>query len=136
MAIVTVGIDLAKDVFAVHGVDAGGRAILQRPSVARAKLAELVCSLPPCVIGMEACSGAHHWTRLFAAHGHAVRLRASRFVAPYRLSGKRGKNDMRGSFRRAKPAGSCPSMKGLAVTLPQHDVDVFEARFTAEHGGA
>jgi transposase len=93
MAIVTVGIDLAKNVFAVHGVDATGRAALQRPSVARGKLAELVCALPPCLIGMEACSGAHHWARLFAAHGHTVRLMAPKFVAPYRLSGKRGKND-------------------------------------------
>jgi transposase len=51
-----------------------------------------VASLPPCVIGMEACSGAHHWARLFIAHGHTVRLMAPKFVA-YRLSGKRGKND-------------------------------------------
>lgn len=93
MAIVTLGIDLAKNVFALHGVDAAGRAVLVRPSVARGKLLELVASLPPCVIGMEACSGAHHWARLFAAHGHTVRLMAPKFVVPYRLSGKRGKND-------------------------------------------
>ncbi len=93
MAIVTVGIDLAKNVFAVHGVDEHGKAVLVRPSVARAKLHELIASLPPCLIGMEACSGAHHWARLFQAHGHTVRLMAAKFVAPYRLSGKRGKND-------------------------------------------
>jgi transposase len=74
MAIVTVGIDLAKNVFAVHGVDTTGRAVLVRPSVARAKLAELLASLPPCLVGMEACSGAHHWARLFASYGHTVRL--------------------------------------------------------------
>ena len=93
MAILYVGIDLAKNVFALHGVDATGRAVLVRPSVARSKLLELVASLPPCLIGMEACSGAHHWARLFASHGHTVRLMAPKFVAPYRLSGKRGKND-------------------------------------------
>lgn len=93
MAIVTLGIDLAKNVFAVHGVDATGKPALMRPSVARAKLLELVASLPPCLIGMEACSGAHHWARLFAGHGHTVRLMAPKFVVPYRLSGKRGKND-------------------------------------------
>jgi len=93
MAIVTLGIDLAKNVFALHGVDATGKVALNRPSVARAKLLELVASLPPCLIGMEACSGAHHWARLFQAHGHTVRLMAPKFVAPYRLSGKRGKND-------------------------------------------
>jgi len=49
--------------------------------------------LPPCTIGMEACSGAHHWARQFARFGHTVRLMASKLVAPYRMSGKRGKND-------------------------------------------
>ena len=93
MAIVTLGIDLAKNVFALHGVDATGRAVLVRPSVQRGKLLEVVASLPPCLIGMEACSGAHHWARLFQAHGHTVKLMAPKFVAPYRLSGKRGKND-------------------------------------------
>jgi transposase len=62
-AIVTIGIDLAKNVFAVHGVDATGKPALVRPNVARAKLLELIASLPPCLIGMEACSGAHHWAR-------------------------------------------------------------------------
>ncbi len=93
MCIVFVGIDLAKNVFAVHGVNDAGRPALVRPSVPRAKLLELIASLPPCTVGMEACSGAHHWARLFAAHGHTVRLMAPKFVAPYRLSGKRGKND-------------------------------------------
>ena len=93
MTIVTIGIDLAKNVFAIHGVDATGKAVLVRPSVARAKLLELIASLPPCLIGMEACSGAHHWAREFATFGHTVRLMAPKFVVPYRLSGKRGKND-------------------------------------------
>jgi transposase len=93
MAILYVGIDLAKNVFAVHGVDATGKATLVRPVVPRARLHELIASLPPCTIGMEACSGAHHWARLFMAHGHTVRLMAPKFVVPYRLSGKRGKND-------------------------------------------
>jgi transposase len=93
MAIVTLGIDLAKNVFALHGVDATGKAVLLRPNVVRGKLLEVVAALPPCLIGMEACSGAHHWARLFQAYGHTVRLMAPKFVAPYRLSGKKGKND-------------------------------------------
>lgn len=93
MAILYVGIDLAKSVFAVHGVNEAGRPDLVRPSVPRARLLELIAALPPCTIGMEACTGAHHWARLFTAHGHTVRLMAPKFVAPYRLSGKRGKND-------------------------------------------
>ena len=64
-----------------------------RPALARAKLHELVAGLAPCTIAMEACSGAHHWARLFVAHGHTVRLIAPKFVAPYRMSGVRGKND-------------------------------------------
>ena len=93
MAILYVGIDLAKNVFAVHGVDEHGKPTLVRPSVPRARLHQLVAALPRCTIGMEACSGAHHWARLFAQHGHTVRLMAPKFVAPYRMSGKRGKND-------------------------------------------
>ncbi len=93
MTILYVGIDIAKNVFAVHGINEVGKPELVRPNVARARLHELIAALPPCVIGIEACSGAHHWARLFMAHGHTVRLMAPKFVVPYRLSGKRGKND-------------------------------------------
>src|SRR5678815_4694838 len=77
MAILYVGIDLAKNVFAIHGVDEHGKAVLVRPSVPRARLHQLVAALPPCTIGMEACSGAHHWARLFAQHGHTCLLYTS-----------------------------------------------------------
>jgi transposase len=93
MAILTVGIDLAKNVFALHGVNEVGKPELLQPRVPRAKLHALVATLPPCTIGIEACSGAHHWARLFQAHGHTVRLIAPKLVTPYRMSGKRGKND-------------------------------------------
>ncbi|MGP2471175.1 IS110 family transposase [Yersinia sp. 2540 StPb PI] len=90
MAVVTVGIDLAKNVFAVHGVDKNGNAVLVKPKVDRQRCPN---SLPPCVIGMEACSGAHYWARLFKQYGHDVKLMAPKFVSPYRLAGKTGKND-------------------------------------------
>lgn len=93
MSIITVGIDLAKNVFAVHGVNDTGKAELIKPKVPRDQLLDLIAQLPPCLIGMEACSGAHHWARLFRQHGHNVKLIAPKFVTPYRLSGKRGKND-------------------------------------------
>jgi transposase len=93
MAILFVGIDLAKSVFALHGVDEHGKAVLVAPKVARDKLVGMMAALAPCTIGMEACSGAHHWARLFAGLGHTVRLMAPKFVAPYRMSGRRGKND-------------------------------------------
>ena len=93
MSIMTVGIDLAKNVFAVHGVDENGKAVLIKPKVSRDQLLPLIAQLPPCLIGIEACSGAHHWARLFRDYGHTVELMAPKFVTPYRMSGKRGKND-------------------------------------------
>ena len=93
MNIITVGIDLAKNVFAVHGVDENGKAELVKPKITRDQLLPLIVQLPPCLIGMEACSGAHHWARLFRQHGHTVKLMAPKFVTPYRMGGKRGKND-------------------------------------------
>jgi transposase len=80
-------------VFAVHGIDEAGKVQLRQPKVARAKLNALVASLPPCTIGIEACTGSHYWARQFQAHGHTVRLMAPKLVTPYRMSGKRGKND-------------------------------------------
>lgn len=116
MAIVTVGIDLAKSVFAVHGVGDSGKPELLRPEVRRHKLSELIGALPPCLIGMEACSGAHHWAREFEKMGHTVRLMAAKFVAPYRMSGKRGKNDANDAAAlpsakrsRDRPCALCPS---------------------------
>lgn len=93
MAIVTVGIDLAKNVFAVHGVNESGKPELVKPEVRRDKLLALIASLPPCLIGMEACSGAHYWAREFQTMGHTVRIMAPKFVSPYRMGGRHAKND-------------------------------------------
>jgi transposase len=90
--ITTVGIDLAKNVFSLHGVDALGRTVLRR-TVRRDRLTETVAALPACLIGMEACSGAHEWGRRFRCHGHTVKLMAPKFVAPYRKSDKNDGND-------------------------------------------
>ena len=77
----------------MHGVDETGKTALIKPSVRREALLELIAKMPPCLIGMEACSGAHHWARQF----QEVRTHGSnhygKFVAPYRLSGRKGKND-------------------------------------------
>ena len=90
--ITTVGIDLAKNVFSLNGVDGAGRVVLRR-TVRRDQLLEVVARLSSCLIGMEACSGAHEWGRRFQAFGHTVRLMAPKFVAPYRKSGKNDGND-------------------------------------------
>jgi transposase len=92
-AVAVVGIDLAKNVFAVHGVNAVGKPVLVRPAVRRDQLLALLAQLPPCLIGMEACTGAHHWARQLIKLGHAPRLMAPKLVAPYRMQGKHGKND-------------------------------------------
>ena len=64
MSIIVIGIDLAKNIFAVHGINHDGKAELVKPRVNREQLLPLIANLPPCLIGMEACSGAHHWARL------------------------------------------------------------------------
>lgn len=81
MTIVTVGIDLATNVFAVHGLGESGSAELMRPDVPCARLLERVAGLPPCRIGMEACSGAHPWVELESdPHGATLRKDASQFA--------------------------------------------------------
>jgi transposase len=105
-----VGIDLAKNVFSLHGVDAGGAVVL-RQSVSRAKLSAVVAQLPPCLIGMEACSGAHEWARRFRQFGHTVKLMAAQFVAAYRKNGKNDGNDAEAICE----AVSRPSMRFVPV---------------------
>ena len=90
MNITTVGIDLAKNVFQVHGVDARGKVVL-RKQLKRDQVARFFVNLPPCLIGMEACASAHHWGRTLERFGHAVRLMAPQFVKPYV---KTNKNDV------------------------------------------
>ena len=90
--VTTVGIDLAKNVFSIHAVDESG-AVIFRKTVTRSRLLSVVGQWPACLIGMEACSGAHEWARRFQVMGHAVRIVAPRFVTPYRRSGKNDGND-------------------------------------------
>lgn len=89
MHIATIGVDLAKHIFQVHGVDTEGRVVLRR-RLRRAQLMPFFAALPPCRIGMEACGTAHHWAREFRALGHDVRLMPAHYVKAYV---KRGKND-------------------------------------------
>jgi transposase len=89
MNVTTVGIDLAKSVFRVHGVDARGKAVLRR-QLRREQVAAFFVNLPPCLIGMEACASAHYWGRTLERFGHTVRLMAPQFVKPYV---KTNKND-------------------------------------------
>ncbi|MDG4898848.1 IS110 family transposase [Mesorhizobium sp. WSM4976] len=89
MSVVSVGIDLAKSVFQIHGVDASGHAVLRR-RLGRRELLVFFARLSPCLIGMEACSSAHHWARELSRFGHDVRLIPPQYVKPYV---KRNKTD-------------------------------------------
>ena len=89
MKVMTVGIDLAKNVFQVHGVNEHGKAVLKK-QLKRDKVTEFFANLQPCLVGMEACGSAHHWARKLRDLGHDVRLMAPQFVRPYV---KTNKND-------------------------------------------
>jgi transposase len=87
----TIGLDLAKNVFQVHGVDASGRIVVRR-QLRRGAVEPFFALLPRCIVGMEACGSAHHWARLIGSYGHEVKLMPPAYVKPYV---KRNKNDGR-----------------------------------------
>jgi transposase len=89
MSVVSIGLDLAKSVFQVHGVDASGHAALRR-KLARSELLAFFAKQPHCLVGMEACSSAHDWARELVRLGHEVRLIPPQYVKPYV---KRNKTD-------------------------------------------
>jgi len=89
--IITIGLDLAKNVFQLHGIDASGGVVLRR-QLRRNALEKFFAQLPPCTVGMEACGSAHHWARVIGSYGHQVRLMPPAYVKPYV---KRNKNDGR-----------------------------------------
>jgi len=104
------GIDIAKQVFHLVGMDAHGT-IVVRKRLYRAQVLVFIAQLPPTCMGMEACGGAHYWARRFREHGHEVKLMAPQFVAPYR---KANKNDMRDAEAIAE-ALTRPTMRFVPV---------------------
>ena len=92
MQIVRIGLDLAKYVFEVHGVDAHGK-IVMRKTLRRAAVSTFFANLPPCLVGMEASNGAHYWASVLTDLGHKVRLISPQFVTPYVKSNKNDRND-------------------------------------------
>jgi transposase len=85
--IATIGLDIAKHVFQVHAADAKGRVMLKK-TLRRSQVARFFSTLAPCLVGIEACGGAHFWARKLEAQGHTVRLMAPQFVKPYVKSQK------------------------------------------------
>lgn len=110
MKITTIGIDLAKEVFQVHGVDERGKVVV-RKQLKRKDVAKYFANLEPCLIGMEACGSAHHWARKLGDYGHTVRLMAPQFVKPYV---KTNKNDVADAEAICE-AVARPNMRFVAV---------------------
>ena len=112
MKVLTIGIDLAKSSFSLHGVDQHGKVKI-RKTVKRHKLLETIAQLPSSLIAMEACSGAHHWSRVFQSleQQHDVRIIAPKYVAPYRKGGKNDSNDAEAICE----AASRPNMRFVSV---------------------
>lgn len=92
MNIMRIGLDLAKNIFEVFGVDAQEQAV-QHKTLKRNKVLEFFCQLEPCIVGIESCGGAHYWARELRKLGHEVRMMAPQFVAPYRKGNKNDRND-------------------------------------------
>src|SRR5271163_752298 len=110
MQIVRIGLDLAKYVFEVHGVDCHGKTVLRR-TLRRGAVMSFFANLPPCLVGMEASNGAHFWAKVISELGHDLRLISPQFVTPYVKSNKNDQNDAEAICE----AVSRPSMRFVPV---------------------
>lgn len=113
MEIKTLGIDIAKRVFQLHGVDARSHVVFQK-RLGRESVLNFVANLPPCLIGMEACSGSHYWARKFQACGHTVKLMGPQFVKPYVKTNKTDAADAEAICE----AVTRPTMRFVAIKQP------------------
>ncbi len=118
------GVDLAKNVFQLHGEDDAGKVVL-RKQLRRSQMLTFFAKLPPCLIGMEACGSAHYWARKLIEYGHEVRLMAPAFVKPYVKSNKNDRNDAEAICE----AVTRPNMRYVAIKTPQQ-----QAIFHLHHG--
>lgn len=112
--VVTIGLDLAKSVFQLHGVDAEGNTVLRR-RVSRGQLLKLFGSIEPCLVGMEACASSHFWARELVALGHEVKMMPAQYVKPYL---KRGKNDAADAEAICE-AVTRPNMRFVGIKTPE-----------------
>ena len=122
-SVTVVGLDIAKNVFQVHGVDATGAAIVAR-SVRRGQLLNFFAALPRCLVGMEACSSAHHWARALSELGHEVKLIPPAYVKPYV---RRSKNDAVDAAAICEAVGR-PAMRFVAVRSVENQAELMRHR--------
>jgi transposase len=111
--VITIGVDLAKHVFQVHGVDAEGGVVVRR-QLRRGQVLPFFKKQPPCLVGMEACATSHHWARQLIELGHEVKLMPPRYVKPYV---KRNKNDMADAEAICE-AVTRPTMRFVEIKTP------------------
>lgn len=112
------GIDLAKSIFQLHGTDGQGKCLLKK-RLTREKMVLLLSRLQPCLIGIEACIGAHYWARVFTRMGHTVKIMSPQFVKPYVMSNKNDANDAKGIAE----AVTRPGMKFVSSkSIEQQDI--------------
>jgi transposase len=109
----TIGLDLAKNVFQVHGVDGSGQAVIRR-QLRRGQVLPFFRKLAPCLVGMEACATSHYWAREITALGHEVRMMPARYVKPYV---KRNKNDIADAEAICE-AVTRPTMRFVPIKTP------------------
>lgn len=126
MTVTRIGIDLAKQVFQIHGVDRASKVQI-RKQLRRSRMLDYFSKLPPCLIGMEACSSAHYWARELSKLGHDVRLMAPQFVKPYVKSGKNDANDAEAICE----AVGRPNMRFVAIKTVEQQVIQAEHRIRA-----
>ncbi len=110
MKITTLGIDIAKNVFQLHGTDSQGNVVL-RKRLRRDQLLAYMQNLVPCLVGIEACGGAHYWARKFESYGHVVKLMSPQYVKPYVKTNKSDANDAEGICE----AVGRPSMRFVGI---------------------
>jgi len=113
MQVTTIGLDLAKNVFQAHGVDASGKVTVCK-TLRRRQVIAFFAKLSPCVVGLEACGTSHYWARELSGLGHEVKLMPPAYVKPYV---KRGKTDA-GDAQAICEAVTRPSMRFVAVKSP------------------
>lgn len=121
MNVTTIGLDLAKNVFQIHAVDAQGKVVLKK-KVARGMLLQTLANIGPALVGMEACAGSHYWAREIEKLGHTARLMNPRFVEPYIKNQKNDANDAEGICE----AVSRPNMRFVPhKSIAQQDLQSF-----------
>lgn len=116
----TLGIDLAKNKFQLHGIDHAGKIVCKK-RFGRESLARYMAKISPCLIGMEACGGSHYWARKFEALGHEVKLMSPQYVKPYVKTNKNDANDAEGICE----AVTRPSMRFVSIkNVEQQDIQM------------